>query len=124
MGGGQGHDPQGQYGANADPKGNGWGQQFMQQYGAPPGQMKDEWQAYKTANNFGGGQNDAVQGMGGGMGQGMGGMGGGQMPPQNPMAPWLQMRPQFGQQMGGQGGDRMQMLRAWLAQRNRGLLGQ
>jgi hypothetical protein len=106
----------GQYGANASPKGNAWGQQFMQQFGAPPGQMRDEWSQFRQDNGIGGG---------------MGGMGGQpspvapqmpqQMQQQNPMSSWLQQRPQMG---GGQGGDRMQMLRAWLAQRNRGLLGQ
>jgi hypothetical protein len=129
----------------------------MQQYGAPPGQMRDEWNQFRQDNGIGGGGMGQPQGGGGSpfgsMGQGMGGMGqsmasmgqgmggmGGQppmgmpMPPQqmqpqqmqqqNPMYSWLQNRPQFGQAMGGQGGDRMQMLRAWLAQRNRGFLGQ
>lgn len=133
----------GQYGANASPDGNGYGQQFMQQYGAPPGQMRDEWNQFRQDNGIGGGGMGQPQGGGGSpfgsMGQGMGGMGGQppmgipmppqqmqpqQMQQQNPMYSWLQNRPQFGQAMGGQGGDRMSMLRAWLAQRNRGLLGQ
>jgi hypothetical protein len=45
----------GQYGANASPQGNAWGQQFMQQYGSPPGQMRPQWQAFKQQNGIGGG---------------------------------------------------------------------
>jgi hypothetical protein len=133
MGQPQGGQSGGQYGANASPKGNAWGQQFKQQFGAPPGQMKDEWSQFKTDNGFGmggsgmGGQPDMPSQAFGGGGFGMGGMGGQQapaMPQQNPMQPqmqaWQGMRPQFG---GGQPMDRMNMIRAWLAQRPRGLLG-
>lgn len=44
------------YGANASPQGHGWGQQFMQQYGSPPGQMRDQWSEFRTQNGMGGGQ--------------------------------------------------------------------
>lgn len=45
----------GQYGAKAMPQGNAWGQQFMQQYGSPPGQMHDQWAAFRQQNGIGGG---------------------------------------------------------------------
>lgn len=34
-------------------QGHGWGHAFQQQYGKPPGQMREQWQAYRTANGFG-----------------------------------------------------------------------
>ncbi len=37
------------------PQGNAWGHNFMEQFGKPPGQMRDEWAAFKTQNGFGGG---------------------------------------------------------------------
>lgn len=49
----------GQHGANAAPQGNAWGQQFMQQFGSPPGQMRDQWQAFRQQNGMGGGQTPA-----------------------------------------------------------------
>lgn len=106
----------GQYGGNATPNGNAWGQQFMQQYGAPPGQMRDEWNAFRSENGFGGSAEAAN----------MGGINGApQMPQQqygggiNPMSGWLNQRPQ----MGGGVPDRRAMMMAWLQQRPRGLLG-
>jgi hypothetical protein len=119
----------GQYGATAEPKGNGWGQQFMQQYGAPPGQMREQWQQFRQDNGFGGGMGGPRQEWRQQMRDWR------QARPERPedMAPgsgwrrgpemqgWLQNRPQFG---GGQGMDRMAMLRAWMQQRPRGLLGQ
>jgi hypothetical protein len=40
----------------AQPGGNGWGQQFREQYGQAPGQMRTEWDASRAANGIGGGQ--------------------------------------------------------------------
>jgi len=123
MGQGQGQAPAGQYGANASPNGNAWGQQFMQQYGAPPGQMKDQWNAYRQENGFG--QGNQMAGAGGQPAPGMPQ----QQNMQNPMQGWLAQRPQFGG-MGGMGGgmgpqqpNHWSMMQAWLAQRPRGLLG-
>ena len=62
------------------PGGNGWGQQFMQQYGKPPGQMRDQWNAFRQQNGMGGGQ-----------------MGGGNpafAPAREAMQTWRQARPQ------------------------------
>lgn len=111
--GGQG----GQYGANANPNGNGWGQSFMQQYGAPPGQMRDQWQQFRQDNGFGQPSMQPQQPTPPN-----------QMPPQmpgpqNPWQSWLGQRPDFGNMAPGM--DRMSMIRAWLAQRpSGGLLGQ
>jgi hypothetical protein len=44
----------GQFGAKAAPQGNAWGHQFMQQFGSPPGQMRDQWQAFRQQNGVGG----------------------------------------------------------------------
>lgn len=39
--------PGGNMGANATPSGNAYGQRFMQQYGSPPGQMRDQFAAFR-----------------------------------------------------------------------------
>lgn len=103
----------GQYGANASPGGNAYGQRFMQQYGSPPGQMRDQFAAFRQQGGMGG--------MGGQPSQPMPGAPP-QMPQmgQNPMQSWMAQRPQFG---GGQPNDPRAMMMAWLAQRPRGLLG-
>jgi hypothetical protein len=116
--------PTGQHGANANPGGNGWGQQFMQQYGAPPGQMREQWQQFRTDNGFG-----------------MGGMGGERGAWREQMQDWRQSRPERPEDYDGRWRrspamtdwrgqrperpqmDREGMIRAWLAQHPRGLLG-
>jgi hypothetical protein len=52
MGGGQPQQP----GATPAPQGNAWGRQFQQQNGAPPGQLRDLWTAFRNQNGIGGGQ--------------------------------------------------------------------
>lgn len=37
------------------PPGNAWGYNFRQQYGEAPGQMRDQWAQFRTANGIGGG---------------------------------------------------------------------
>jgi hypothetical protein len=125
MGQPQGGQSGGQYGANANPSGNGWGQQFMQQFGAPPGQMRDEWNTFRADNGIGGG------------GFGMGGMGGQQTASptrfnspvlrnfnafrqnfpafRSQLQGWVAQRPTNGADRAAQG--------SWLSQFPRGLLG-
>lgn len=102
--------PAGQYGASASPQGNGYGQAFMQQYGQPPGQMRDQWQAFRQQNNIGQPAAPATPQMG--QGQDFRSM----------IQAWLAQRPQ----MGGQMQDPRMMMQNWIGQRPQigGLLGQ
>lgn len=123
-----------QYGGNANPNGNGWGQAFMQQYGKPPGQMRDQWDAFRQQNGFGGGQPAPTNGgiTGGGIADptAPGTVTSGPIaaptvsPMQSPnmMQTWAQSHPQMGA-FTGQPQDYQSMIRAWLAKRPMGLLG-
>lgn len=103
-------------GQGQSPGGNAWGQQFQQQYGAPPGQMHDQWNAFRSQNGIGGGspQGSPLPSAAGGPpssfpGQANGGMfpgagllgqgGGGGM---GQMPPWLMQMLQ--QRLAGRGG--------------------
>lgn len=52
-------------------QGHGWGRRFMDQYGKPPGHMKEQWRQFRGMGGHGGG------------GGGGGGMGHGNRPPQS-----------------------------------------
>jgi hypothetical protein len=54
MSGGQPQEPR--PAATPAPQGNAWGQQFQQQNGQPPGQLRDLWAQFRQQNGIGGGQ--------------------------------------------------------------------
>jgi hypothetical protein len=109
--------PGGQYGANANPTGHAWGQQFMQQNGSPPGQMRDQFQAFRQGGQpqqgMGGGMlsgmmGRGMQGMGQGLNQGMQGLQGlgqGMQGMMGQMPPWLMsmLQNRFGGSFGSLG---------------------